>query len=154
MAEECQTLRHLDHWRRRSTHTTCVSTGASGTPTLAASAVSVRFQKRSSCPWPPSVSPSSKIGSEARISTCAWAHAHRSRGSLDAALDLTRSALDLCVAQGDRHREAALRNNLADVLHDAGRPEDAMEQLKLAVAIFADVGEGEPQPGVWKLARW
>ena len=30
-------------------------------------------QKRSSCLWPPIVSPSSKIGSLARISTCAWA---------------------------------------------------------------------------------
>ena len=82
------------------------------------------------------------------------AHVQRTRGALDAALELTQAALELCVAQGDRHREAALRNNLADVLHDAGRPEEAMEQLKLAVAIFAEVGEGEPQPGVWKLARW
>ena len=41
--------------------------------------VSVWFQKRSSCAWPPSVSPSSKIGSEARISTCAWATVSPSR---------------------------------------------------------------------------
>jgi hypothetical protein len=57
-------------------------------------------------------------------------------------------------ASADRHREAALRNNLAGLLHDTGPPEDAMNQLKLAVAIFAEVDEGEPQPGVWKLARW
>src|SRR4051812_35181331 len=62
---------------------------------------------------------------------------------------------ELCAAQGDRHREAALHNNLADLLHETDRPEEAMEQLKRAVAIFADVGaEGEPQPEVWKLARW
>ena len=81
--------------------------------------------------------------------------AHRARGELEPALELTRAALALCAAQGDRHREAALHNNLADLLHDAGRHEDAMEELKCAVAIFAEVGaEGEPQPEVWKLARW
>jgi DNA-binding SARP family transcriptional activator/tetratricopeptide (TPR) repeat protein len=81
--------------------------------------------------------------------------AHRARGELEPALELTGAALDLCAAQGDRHREAALHNNLADLLHAAGRHEDAMAQLKRAVAIFAEVGaEGEPQPEVWKLARW
>ena len=81
--------------------------------------------------------------------------AHRARGELDRALELTTTALELCSTQGDRHREAALHNNLADLLHAAGRPEQAMEQLKRAVAIFAEVGgEGEPQPEVWKLARW
>jgi hypothetical protein len=44
-------LRHFDHWRRRSTHTTCVATAGSGSPKLEASAVSVWFQKRSSCAW-------------------------------------------------------------------------------------------------------
>ncbi len=81
--------------------------------------------------------------------------AHRARGELEPALELTRAALALCAAQGDRHREAALHNNLADLLHNAGRHEAAMEELKCAVAIFAEVGaEGEPQPEVWKLARW
>jgi DNA-binding SARP family transcriptional activator len=81
--------------------------------------------------------------------------AYRARGELDRALELTTTALELCSTQGDRHREAALHNNLADLLHAAGRPEQAMEQLKRAVAIFAEVGgEGEPQPEVWKLARW
>jgi hypothetical protein len=65
-------------------------------------------------------------------------------------------ALDLVAAQGDRHREAALRNNLADTLHRAGRDDEAMEELKRAVAIFAEVGghEDEPQPGVWRLVEW
>jgi DNA-binding SARP family transcriptional activator len=82
------------------------------------------------------------------------AHVQRTRGAFEEALELTHAALELCTTQGDRHREAALRNNLADLLHDAGRPDEAMDQLKRAVAIFAEVGEGEPQPGVWKLARW
>jgi len=81
--------------------------------------------------------------------------AHRARDELEPPLELTRAAFELCAAQGDRHREAALHNNLADLLHAAGRPEDAMAELKCAVAIFAEVGaEGEPQPEVWKLARW
>ncbi len=81
--------------------------------------------------------------------------AHRARGELERAIELTHTALALCAAQGDRHREAALHNNLADLLHAADRPEEAMEQLKRAVTIFAEVGaEGEPQPEVWKLARW
>jgi hypothetical protein len=30
-----------------------------------------------------------------------------------------------------------------------------MEELKRAVAIFAEVGaDGEPEPEVWKLVRW
>ena len=77
------------------------------------------------------------------------------RGELERALELTRAALALCAAQGDRHREAALHNNLADLLHAADRPDEAMAALKRAVAIFAEIGaEGEPQPEVWKLARW
>ena len=47
--------------------------------------------------------------------------AQRARGEHGRAIELTREALALCAAQGDRHREAALRNNLADLLHAAGR---------------------------------
>ncbi len=66
-------------------------------------------------------------------------------------------ALTLCAAIGDRHREAALRNNLADLLHASGQQEAAMAHLKQAVAIFAAVGEpaGVPgQPEIWKLVEW
>src|SRR6266540_1613218 len=66
---------------------------------------------------------------------------HRATGRLDLALELTAAALDLCAAQGDRHRQAALHNNLAD--------------LKQAVAIFAEVGEPDRlQPAIWKLVEW
>ncbi len=78
------------------------------------------------------------------------------RGELDAATDLTVHALDLCTRRGDRHREAALRNNLADLLRTAGRIEESMEQLKSAVAIFAEIGAdgGELEPEIWKLVEW
>jgi tetratricopeptide (TPR) repeat protein len=77
-------------------------------------------------------------------------------GELSTAEALTREALQLCIAQGDRHHEAALRNNLADVLHRAGKPDGAMAELKLAATAFAAIGsDGEAlYPGVWSLVEW
>jgi DNA-binding SARP family transcriptional activator len=81
---------------------------------------------------------------------------HAAADELEQAEALTRQALELCTAHGDRHHEAALRNNLADILHRAGRGDRAMEQLKLAVTVFAAIGsEGEDvYPGVWSLVEW
>jgi hypothetical protein len=45
----------------------------------------------------------------------------REAGDLNRALSLTEEALALRAAEGDRHREAALENNLADLHHAAGR---------------------------------
>jgi predicted ATPase len=72
------------------------------------------------------------------------------------AIQTASAALELCVAQGDRHHEAALHNNLADLLHAAGRSEEAMVHLKQAVTIFAEVGSAaDPtQPEIWKLTEW
>ncbi len=77
-------------------------------------------------------------------------------GDGERALELTERALALCGRQGDRHREAALHNNLADLLHRAGRSEDAMAHLKQAAAAFAEIGgdTGEMQPAVWMLVEW
>ena len=78
-------------------------------------------------------------------------------GETENAIRLTKSALTLCRVHGDRHREAALLNNLADLLHANGQTEEAMAHLKQAVAIFAEIGESESlhrQPEVWKLVEW
>jgi DNA-binding SARP family transcriptional activator len=77
-------------------------------------------------------------------------------GDLARAEELIREALVQCSAEGDLHHEAALRNNLADVLHKARRGDEAMAELKRAVAAFAMIGgEGEDlYPGVWSLAEW
>ena len=77
-------------------------------------------------------------------------------GQRDRAMDLTREALALCERQGDRHRQAALENNLADLLRADDRQDEAMEHLKRAVAIFAEIGgqPGELQPEIWKLIEW
>jgi len=72
------------------------------------------------------------------------------------AMELTELALRLCERQGDRHRQAALENNLADLLHTAGREAEAMTHLTRAVALFADIGgrPGEFEPEIWKLVEW
>ena len=77
-------------------------------------------------------------------------------GDRDGAIAMTREALLLCERYGDRHRQAALENNLADLLHADGRADEAMEHLKRAVALFAEVGgrPGELRPDVWKLVEW
>jgi hypothetical protein len=76
-------------------------------------------------------------------------------GETDRALELTEAGLARAVELGDRHREAALRNRHADLLHAAGREDEAMAELKAAVATFADVGEeGKLEPEIWKLSEW
>jgi DNA-binding SARP family transcriptional activator len=81
---------------------------------------------------------------------------HAKAGELDQAEALIRQALEECINQGDRHHEAALRNNLADILHKAGRADGAMEELKRAASAFAAIGSaGEDlYPGVWSLEGW
>ena len=78
------------------------------------------------------------------------------RDDPERAIALTARALALCSEQGDRHREAALHNNLADLLHRTGRDPESMDHLKRAVTIFAEVGDetGGMQPEVWKLVEW
>jgi DNA-binding SARP family transcriptional activator/tetratricopeptide (TPR) repeat protein len=72
------------------------------------------------------------------------------------AMALTREALILCERQGDRHRQAALENNLADLLQATGSPDEALVHLKRAVTMFAEVGgrPGELEPEIWKLVEW
>jgi hypothetical protein len=57
---------------------------------------------------------------------------------------------------GDRHCEAALRNKLADLYHVCGQSDAAMQQIKQAVAIFAEAG-AEAETGyaeIWMLSGW
>jgi len=77
-------------------------------------------------------------------------------GDLPAAIALLEGALEACRRTGERHLEAAVENNLADQLHAAGRPEEAMTHLKRAVTLFAEVGgqPGELEPEIWKLVAW
>jgi len=74
---------------------------------------------------------------------------------LPRALELEERALDLCARIGDRHREAALHSNVADLLQAAGRRDEAADHIRSSAAIFADVGSpDELYPEVWKLVEW
>ncbi len=77
-------------------------------------------------------------------------------GERDVAIARLEAALAAAHRTGALHLEAAIENNLADQLHAAGRPEEAMDHLKRAVTLFADIGgrPGELEPEIWKLVTW
>jgi tetratricopeptide (TPR) repeat protein len=78
-------------------------------------------------------------------------------GDTERAIELARTALTLCISEGDRHREAALHNNLADLLHTADQASaEAVAHVRESVAIYAEIGveQGTVQPQIWKLAEW
>ncbi len=80
--------------------------------------------------------------------------AEASAGDLEAGLRHGDAAVELCRQIGDRHLEGAVENHLADILHTAGREDDAMAHLRRAVEAFAEVG-GDPlatDPGIWMLS--
>jgi tetratricopeptide (TPR) repeat protein len=82
--------------------------------------------------------------------------AYSAQDQYEPALRLTRQALELCAAQGDRHREAALHSNLADLLHATGDAAEAMQHLKQSATIYAEIGAqgGTLEPEIWKLSEW
>jgi DNA-binding SARP family transcriptional activator/Flp pilus assembly protein TadD len=75
-------------------------------------------------------------------------------GDLDAATRLVEEALALATSTGHRHREAALRNHLADLHHQAGREDRSREALTEAVAIFSEIDAGGWEPELWLLSHW
>ncbi|MEE8331208.1 MAG: BTAD domain-containing putative transcriptional regulator [Acidimicrobiia bacterium] len=77
-------------------------------------------------------------------------------GDLDRGRALAEAALEESVAIGDRHREAALHNNLADLLHATGDVDESMKHLKKALQGFAEIelGADLSHPEIWKLAQW
>lgn len=76
-------------------------------------------------------------------------------GQLKRARELTEEALTECEALGDRHRTAALHNNLADIFRAEGRKDESMRHLKRAVRLFSEIGEASAtEPEVWKLVAW
>ena len=81
---------------------------------------------------------------------------HADSGDPTAGIPLIEAALDQVVRIGDRHREAALRNTLADLHHACGETEQAMAQLKQAVVIFAEIGSavGGENAEIWMLREW
>lgn len=75
-------------------------------------------------------------------------------GDADASLGAAREALELAEVQGDRHRLAALHSHVADLLHAAGREDEAIAQLKRSAAAFGQVHGAGERPEVWTLTEW
>ena len=91
----------------------------------------------------------------ARISAlAALALAEAVGGSVEAGLAHAEAAIAECRRIGDRHLEAAVENHTADLLHEAGREDEAMVHLRRAVEAFAEVGgvPTDPDPGIWMLS--
>ncbi|HUP14803.1 MAG TPA: tetratricopeptide repeat protein [Acidimicrobiia bacterium] len=79
---------------------------------------------------------------------------HSGAGDEVTAVRLIEDAIEIAVRTGNRHREAALHNHLADLHHRAGREPEAEDSLRRAVSLFADVDTGDPEPEVWLLRQW
>jgi DNA-binding SARP family transcriptional activator/ABC-type dipeptide/oligopeptide/nickel transport system ATPase subunit len=75
---------------------------------------------------------------------------------IEAALAQGDAALEACRTIGDRHLEAAVEDHLADLLHAAGRDDEARDHQRRAATAFAELGGDptDPDPGIWMLAAW
>ena len=82
------------------------------------------------------------------------AHLTAESGDLDSAIEMVTEAVSIAQRTGNRHREAALHDHLADLHHRAGREEEAQVALTNAVTLFSEIGTGEWHPEVWLLSRW
>jgi tetratricopeptide (TPR) repeat protein len=82
------------------------------------------------------------------------AHALARDGNLERAALLVEEGIALARTVGDRHREAALLNHLADLHHRADRPDESRRVLTEAVRLFAGIEPNAWEPEVWMLTRW
>jgi DNA-binding SARP family transcriptional activator len=95
--------------------------------------------------------PSARVAALNNLALLRGANEQPERG-----LELLDDALEVCTLLGDRHQEAALLTNAADLLRAAGRTSEAMQRVKSAVTILADIGGelGSLQPEIWKFSEW
>lgn len=65
-------------------------------------------------------------------------------------------ALGMAITVGDRHRQAAILDELAGVLRDLGMIPESEDRQRRAVELFADIeaASGERRPEIWLLSRW
>jgi DNA-binding SARP family transcriptional activator len=81
----------------------------------------------------------------------ALGHADELAAGNDSALDAAREALAIAERGGDQHGIAALHSHLSDLLHAAGRDEEAREEQQRWAATFAEAYASEPSPP-WTIA--
>ncbi len=133
-------------WPRRRT-------GSSGSrPGIAAISTRPRSSwSRASCSRP-----TTRTAARRSRPATPWRSIRAAAGDRAGAIALLEDALAASRRTGERHLEAAIENNLADQLHASGRTEEAMDHLKRAVTLFAEVGgrPGELEPEIWKLVTW
>ncbi|MCK4898413.1 MAG: hypothetical protein KAS38_06535 [Anaerolineales bacterium] len=81
--------------------------------------------------------------------------ARRQRHPAQAIQHLTKS-LEMAETMPDPGVRVAALNNLADLFHAAGQKTYAMEELKKAVVIFAEIGveTGSMKSEIWMLTEW
>ncbi|MGH8911914.1 MAG: BTAD domain-containing putative transcriptional regulator [Acidimicrobiia bacterium] len=84
----------------------------------------------------------------------ALAHNLGQSGSNAEAVELVNEALAIAARIGDRHRQGALYNHLADLHHQTGRRSDAEAALTEAVKLLVEIEPGSWEPEIWLLTRW
>lgn len=88
----------------------------------------------------------------AALNALAYTYAQSDEG--ERAVASVNEALAIAAEIGDRHRQAALWNHLADLHHRSGRKTEAERSLTEAVKLFAEVEPGSWEPEVWLLSKW
>lgn len=84
----------------------------------------------------------------------AIAHEESQQGNAKAAMDRLEQALEIAVEIGDRHRQAALLDHLADLYHREGNRDEAEARQIGAMKLFAEVEPGSWEPEIWLLTYW
>lgn len=83
------------------------------------------------------------------------AHVLAESGDPGMAIDLVQQAIEIAVRTGHRHREATLRDFLADLYHRTGDEQLSRRTQTDAMRLFAVLGATESlEPELWLLSRW
>lgn len=75
-------------------------------------------------------------------------------GRFHDAIPLVERAVGIAAETGHRHREAVLRNHVADLRHRIGDEGAARTAQLEAMSLFADVSGDDWEPEVWLLREW
>ena len=82
------------------------------------------------------------------------AHVLAEIGNVNSAVSLVGEAIEIASRTGYHHHEAALRNHLADLYHQAGFNEESRQAQTEAMVLFADIDAGAWEPELWLLRQW
>jgi hypothetical protein len=82
--------------------------------------------------------------------------AYLASGEPEPGIGCAQEALAIVEHIGDRHKQAALHSNLADLLHAAGDEDAVAGHLTESAALFAEIGVAQDafEPEIWMLTEW